>query len=158
MAMIYRDQAIRSQLLKDKAAVYSLVNEEDLSTLKTIIAKIGWPCIPKVGKKASHAACLIVIHADHDLAYQQECIGYMGSFIKDKNQIILPDLAALTDRVHMNLYGFQYYGTQFRWAEGTYLPCQITDRPRIDEFRRNMQLGPFQEAVERMCYRYRVNS
>src|SRR5258708_32417370 len=87
-------------------------DQDNTAWLKSVIKKEGWPTISKVGEEASHAAWLIVQHADLDIKFQEDCLALLQKTWK--NHDINPrNLAYLTDRVAVNTGLEQTYGTQF---------------------------------------------
>jgi hypothetical protein len=83
-----RDQKMRieSQNPSENVKFNPEVDKANTSRLKTIIDKIGWPTISKVGEEASYAAWLIAQHADHDVSFQKKCLKLM---LQVKNDILL---------------------------------------------------------------------
>ena len=49
------------------------VDRRHTSRLKAIIAQYGWPTYSMVGREGAVAAWLMAQHADHDVAFQQQC-------------------------------------------------------------------------------------
>ena len=101
------DQAVRKS-----GGEITVVDQKNLTRMKQIVSDFGWPTISLVGKKASHMAWLLVQHADEDLKFQKHCLNLMKEAIK-KKEVMLPDIAYLTDRVLVNQGKLQIYGTQF---------------------------------------------
>ena len=79
--LLKEDQEMR----KNTNVSISEINEFDKKSteaLKTIIKKIGWPTISKVGEDASHAACVISQHTK-DESFLTECMLLMRENIND---------------------------------------------------------------------------
>lgn len=128
LGMARLDQSVR-KLGKEM----SHVDQKNLVRMKQIVAAFGWPVISLVGKRASHMAWLLVQHADTDLKFQEYCLSLMKEAAKNK-EVMLSDVAYLTDRVLVNQGKSQIYGTQF------YKP--IRDRQNLDTRRASMGLSP----------------
>ncbi len=107
LTMARLDQAVRKS-----GGEITVVDQKNLTRMKQIVSDFGWPTISLVGKKASHMAWLLVQHADEDLKFQKHCLNLMKEAIK-KKEVMLPDIAYLTDRVLVNQGKLQIYGTQF---------------------------------------------
>ena len=117
--------------------------------LKKIVSEIGWPTISRVGEEASRAAWLLVQHADHDRAFQQNCLDLMKN--EAEGEVNKQDIAFLEDRVRVGMSQPILYGTQFfDDAEGKFGPRPIEDRDHLDERRAAMGLSPFEEYEEEM--------
>ncbi len=118
------------------------VNVENSKRLKRIIDQIhAWPTIGMVGEEASYAAWLIVQHADHDSIFQERCLGLM---LQAKDDVLLSNIAYLTDRVAVNKGKPQMYGTQFCNNEnGELVPRPIKNPKGLDVRRLKVGLEPF---------------
>lgn len=137
-----RRMAEADQAMRRSGTVDSSADREHARRLKEIIQAIGWPTTSKVGQEASHQAWLLAQHADHDPAFQQECLRLMQE--APEGEVQQSDLAYLEDRVRVNGGRLQLYGTQFHVDEhGEYHPRPIEDPERLDERRRAAGLEPF---------------
>ena len=128
LTMAKLDQAIRKS-----GGEITAVDQKNLTRMKQIVSDFGWPTISLVGKKASHMAWLLVQHADTHLKFQKHCLNLMKEAIK-KKEVMLPDIAYLTDRVLVNQGKLQIYGTQF------YKP--VRDKQDLNVRRLSMGLIP----------------
>jgi hypothetical protein len=115
--------------------------------LKSIIQRIGWPTISKVGPEASFNAWLIIQHADHDAKFQAHCLDLVKKVpLNDINPIIIP---YLEDRICVNNHQPQIYGTQIQVdANGNLETYLIKDQSKIDALRATYGLGPFADYVK----------
>ena len=112
--------------------------------LKEIVAEIGWPTRTRVGEAAAHHAWLLAQHATHDLAFQKDCLRLMGDAAP--GEVSPADVAYLEDRIAMLEDRPQRYGTQFRsTASGEQEPFPIEEPEQLDDRRRAVGLGPFED-------------
>lgn len=131
------------------------IDFENTKWLKEIVTKIGWPTPDKVGEAASHAAWLIVQHADHDIDFQKLCLALLSEAF-EQEQVKGSCLAYLTDRVAVNSDQEQTYGTQFHRNEsGNLVPKPIKDREKIEERRKKMGLEPFSVYEQKMTGKFK---
>lgn len=150
-AMARVDQEMRTGI--DHGGVWDeAVDVRNTSRMKEIIAQVGWPTISKVGVDASGDAWLLVQHADHDTAFQEQCLALMkNESIREVNP---RNVAMLEDRVRINTGRPQIYGTQFRPVEGKHVPLPIEDEANVDERRSHMGLGTLAEGIQTMYEKY----
>ena len=115
-----------------------------LRQMKLIVNKYGWPTSKLVGKRASHFAWLLVQHAD-DVKFQEDCL----KFIKEaggNDEVARSEVAFLTDKILVNKGKPQIYGTQFYFNKnGELIPRPIFNLPHLDDRRKTMGLGSFNE-------------
>lgn len=152
--MVALDQDIRNKLLEDignqeLAAQMSEADRRHTARLRQMVAAHGWPGTSLVGEDGAHAAWLLVQHADHDPAFQQECLDRMTA--AGPGEVNRKNVAYLVDRVRVNTSQPQRYGTQF-WtdADGVFGPRPMEDAERVDELRSEMGLSPFEEYEQTM--------
>lgn len=158
MSEAKKDQELRFQLYdtKDEAELWKKIEAQDELTTKMmqdIIAQIGWPTISKVGKKASHAAWLLVQHADKYPKFQAQCLTLMKK--EPKDDIKQANIAFLEDRVRMAQKRKQLYGTQFVPVNKKdnpnfkdirkFEPYQIEDIANVEKRRKSMGLNTLKE-------------
>ena len=121
-------------------------DQENTDRLGTVIEVHGWPAISLVGKDGSHAAWLLVQHADADLKLQRKCLDLMAKI--PKAEVSQTDLAYLTDRVLLAEGKKQIYGTQFTSSDGKSEPRPLEDAADVDKRRAEVGLQPFAEYVK----------
>lgn len=143
------DQDMRSKAEKDE----SWDDEVDLKNtkrVKEIVDRIGWPCISKVGKEASHNVWLLVQHADKDIVFQKYCLSLMEAL--SDGEVDKRDIAYLRDRIRKNQNLPQIYGTQFIQNEdsGKYEPMPIENIEKVEERRKQMGLDTLEENTKRI--------
>ncbi|MEX0910056.1 MAG: DUF6624 domain-containing protein, partial [Candidatus Paceibacterota bacterium] len=112
-SMLERDQEMRQKAKNGEGEWDKRVDEENTKELKGILKEIGWPTISKVGAGASKAAWLLAQHADHDLDFQKECLGFIVEAV-EKDEVERKQIGYLTDRILLKEGKKQLYGTQFR--------------------------------------------
>ena len=117
--------------------------------LKTRVAAQGWPTIARVGDKASHAAWLLVQHADDDPVFQLDMLRLMTP-LAPRGEVAKKDYAYLYDRVMLKLAGKQRYGSQMTCAGGRNVPLPLEDTADVDRLRRTMGMGTVAENAARM--------
>ena len=145
------DQDMRTKNLEDDSWDENL-DRTHTERMKEVVALIGWPTISKVGAEASHAAWLLVQHADHDAAFQKECLTLMK--VAPESEVDRHDIAYLEDRVRVNSKQPQLYGTQFDVVDGSFIPQPIEEPDRVDERRQQMGLGTLEQGIREMEKKY----
>lgn len=146
-----KDQELRFQVhdtnnIAELWKEIEVVDKQTTQMMKDIVAKIGWPTISKVGSKASHAAWLLVQHADKDPKFQKQCLSMMQR--EDKDEVKQANIALLTDRVRQHEGLPQLYGTQFMPSKNKtnyYEPYKIEDVENVDARRKAMGLNTLEE-------------
>jgi len=118
---------------------------------------MGWPTRSKVGSHASEMAWLLVQHADHDRAFQQQCLDLMR--VQAADEVSPANIAYLEDRVRVGEGRSQLYGTQFYADEAeNFGPRPIEDPDHVDERRQAVGLQPLSDYardVEQSYKQYR---
>lgn len=111
------------------------IDSANLRKFKSIIADCGWPR----EKNASHAAWLLVQHADSDLAFQRRARVLLEASVKAGTGAPR-DLAYLADRIAANEGRPQEYGTQFSQPDRCHLVLDpVDDRELVN--RRRLAIG-----------------
>lgn len=142
--MAARDQEMRRAGVADPSRWDHEMDRRHTARMREIVAQIGWPGASQVGRDAAHEAWLLVQHADHDLAFQRDCLRLMRE--APEGEVSGADLALIEDRVRVNEGRPQCYGTQFYTDEhGELVPRPIDDPARLDERRAAAGLPPFAE-------------
>ncbi len=152
-----KDQYIRWKIIKkgfDKKREVSRCDSVNLSKIKKIINKYGWPTLNLVGKKASHKFWLLVQHADKDIRFQKKCLHLLKGAVKNK-QAYIKDLAYLTDRVLVNQGKKQKYGTQFFKKKGGYISKPIYNKKSINKRRKKIGLKDLNVSIKNFNRRYK---
>ncbi|MDE1975358.1 MAG: hypothetical protein KGI49_02510 [Patescibacteria group bacterium] len=149
--MVAEDQCLRKSA--EKSRDWKSVKEADKKhtrLLKSIISKHGWPTIQDFGKEASEGAWLLAQHADHDLKFQERCLGMMNEAFDDKPESVSRKyIAYLTDRVLVNSGKKQRFGTQFkRNTDGSLALYPVVNRNGVNRLRKQYGLESISEYRE----------
>lgn len=128
------------------------VDVRNTERMKAIVSEIGWPTISKVGMEGASNAWLLVQHADHDVAFQEQCLQLMKEV--PTNEVERVDIAYLEDRVRVNQGRGQLYGTQFTQENNQHIPRPIEDEERINERRAELGTGLLSEQIQHMYNKY----
>lgn len=149
--MVDTDQAMRERSEEDDYW------DEEVDTLNTarmkeIVVEIGWPTISKVGTEGASNAWLLVQHADHDIAFQEQCLNLMKE--APQGEVDETDIAYLEDRVRVNQGRGQLYGTQFTQENNQHIPRMIEDEEKVDIRRAELGMGPLSEQIKHMYNKY----
>lgn len=149
MVMFQRDQAVRQPLppaatASEVAAQVATMQEADrrhTARLKAIVDEYGWPTRSLVGDDGAIAAWCLVQHADHDVAFQRQCLPLLEGAAR-VGEARWSDVAYLTDRILVNEGKKQRYGTQFHTTDGRLVPKPIEEPGGVDTRRERMGLAP----------------
>lgn len=142
---IDRDQGVRLSQNFDLQRM-SEVDKENDPWLKRVVELRGWPKSSEVGKERAHDFWLLVQHSES--GFQETCLELMSAAV-DKGEADRKDLAYLEDRVRMGQGRPQRYGTQLFQREGEpLLLWTLEDPDRVEEFRREVGLGPLTDYVK----------
>lgn len=153
-AMVERDQAIRSDLhnlnlskeQKDSISIkWHIIDSANLTLLKSLIKRYGFPTWERVGYTGCRNAWLIAQHA----------IPYIYDFEKEYRKAVMDNnatknlLAYLEDRSRTMRGLPQHYGTQLaNPKEVHHLP--ISDIKNVNNRREEMGLEPINDYLKRM--------
>lgn len=121
-------------------------DKENTDRLSEIVEKHGWPTNSLVGMDGSHAAWLLVQHADANAKFQRQCLDLMSKTPKD--EVSQTDLAYLTDRVLLAEGKKQVYATQFTFTDGKWEPRPLEDPDNVDKRRSDVGLNTLAEYVK----------
>jgi hypothetical protein len=99
-----------------------------------------------VGDEASHAAWLLIQHADRDPAFQRRCLALLRAAAED-GEAAWQEVAYLTDRVLLAENRPQEYGTQLQARRRRWAPRDLREPATVDERRAAMGLGPLADHV-----------
>lgn len=153
IAMSEVDQQMRTSGQWD-----ATIDEGNTGRMREIVQQIGWPGRSKVGEEAAHCAWLLVQHADHDPAFQEECFALMRA--QPVGEVAPADIAYLEDRVRVHARRPQLYATQFYVDHtGAFGPGPLEDPEHVDERRKAVGLAPLAEyaAIMQQIYQDRWN-
>ena len=121
--------------------------EKSSQQLDAIIAKIGWPGIDKVGKKANIAAYYILQEAD--LEKQLATLPLVQASVEEDNTPSVC-LAYLVDRISLRQGQSQIYGTQIMRnpKTGEYQVAPIENKADLNFIREGLDLIPMKDYVK----------
>lgn len=134
----------------------SRIDNENTKRLQEIIEQVGWPGKSLVGEDGAHAAWLLLQHADRDPAFQKKGLELMKA--APAGEVMLQDVAYLTDRVSMKESGKQVYGTQVRQVDGKWQPQPLVDPDAVDKLRAEAGLPPMAQYLELVKKMYSAQS
>lgn len=123
------------------------IDEDNTAWLKLTVEQFGWPAVSLVGDEASHAAWLLVQHADHDRPFQAKCLELMR--VAAPGEVQPAGLAYLEDRLLAAEGKPLKYGTQFVRAadDSAWVPQAIDDPDHVDERRAAMGLSTLAKNI-----------
>jgi hypothetical protein len=122
------------------------IDRENTARLQEIIKQHGWPGKSLVGSDGSHAAWLLVQHADRDRPFQKRCLDLLKVAVA-KGEATGEQLAYLTDRVRVGGKKPQIDGTQLRWVDGKLRSLPIEDEANVDRRRKAVGLLPLADYL-----------
>ncbi|CAG0931844.1 hypothetical protein TFLX_02311 [Thermoflexales bacterium] len=127
------------------------VNRDNTARLKEIVEKYGWPGFSLVGQDGARAAWLLAQHADHDVAFQKQCLELLHAAV-EKGEALPRHAAYLYDRVAVNGKRPQRYGTQGHCTgPGRWGPFTLEDAQRVDEYRTAAGLSTLAEYTQNIA-------
>lgn len=135
--------------------------DANLQELKIIFEKYGFLWESDIGIEASHAAWLIIQHADSDTAFQARYLDAMEIALNNRGIIEnKSDYAYLYDRVQKNRNKPQRYGTQVSFQIITdektdekhvkINPYTLESPDKLDEWRKEIGLSTWEEYQEKI--------
>ncbi|HZY81940.1 MAG TPA: DUF6624 domain-containing protein [Cyclobacteriaceae bacterium] len=130
-----KDQRIRKDY--SKQLPLDIDNQEFLNHF---IEQYGWPTNDMVGGNGANAAFLIAQHADNDLNFQLECLGYIRDAYY-REQVDPAYYAYIIDRTRVNSKRPQVFGSQY--------DQQIENKLNVDLRRRVFRLESLEEYLSR---------
>jgi hypothetical protein len=123
------------------------IDHENTERMKQIVKEFGWPGKSLVGTDGANAAWLLVQHADHDRAFQKQCLELLQDGVK-KAEATGEQLAYLTDRVRLGERKKQVYGTQVQLVDGKFRPYPIENEAEVDKRRKDVGLSPLADYLK----------
>ena len=155
--MVAEDQAVRASVPSNPELIrpehvlaMQTVDQRNTARLKQIVAQYGWPSVALVGPEASHAAWLLVQHADAEPAFQRRVLALMEPLARS-GAVAGRDYAYLWDRTHKP----QRFGTQGRCLpNGGFELFPVEDPARVDVRRAAYHLAPlatYLQLATSMC-------
>ena len=120
------------------------VDRRNTLRLKELVGTYGWPTRSMVADDGAQAAWLLVQHADHDVAWQRQCLATLKPLLETK-EAFAGNVAYLTDRVLVNEGKPQTYGSQFHMVDGRQQPRPMQDPDNVDARRKEMGLSTLEQ-------------
>ncbi|MDP6553103.1 MAG: hypothetical protein QGF59_18540 [Pirellulaceae bacterium] len=122
------------------------IDKENRKWLDEVIKEHGWPGRSLVGVDGSHAAWLLVQHADHDRQFQKRCLTLMQEAAE--GEVASVDIAYLVDRVRVGEGKKQLYGTQTKQVDGRWIVQDVEDPDNLDTRRKKMGMPPIDQYLK----------
>lgn len=122
------------------------IDQEHLPRLKAIVEQFGWPGFRTIGAEGADKMWLLVQHCDREIEFQKTCLQLLKDSVA-KGDAPKKHLAYLMDRVLVNEGKPQVYGTQVQIIEGKALPRPVEDPDNLDNRRKAMGLGSFNDYL-----------
>lgn len=142
-----KDQSSRFEFMKNKKGDYeSMINEVDMEhteRLKEIIKQYGMLDVDGIGKDGLEAVSLILIHSP-DINFQEEMLPFIKKLYSN-DALEGQEYALLFDKILVNKGIRQYYGTQFIFKDGKYIPDEIEDESNVDLRRKELGMSSLSE-------------
>jgi hypothetical protein len=158
-----RDQAVREEIgalmaprdgkPRDEQAVQAVmrrmhgIDVENTHRLAAIVADLGWIDRVRFPERASADAFLLVQHSGN-LRLMQAVLPLLEAEARAHAEVG-QEFALLYDRTQLSLGKPQRYGSQLREdSQGVWHVVRLPDQQHVDERRRTVGLGPFEEYFE----------
>ena len=142
------DQEVRMGKLDWETGIKT--DKENLSHLKALIEKFGFPTIEKVGKKAHFSAFLIAQHSVSDVVfihwYLKETKKRLGT-----GSIVDQTYAYLLDRTNEMANKKQVYGTQGSCVDGYYETSPVENLDALPKLRASVGLLTLADFSKEAC-------
>lgn len=121
--------------------------KENCEVVKAYFKEYSIPFFKDNGKEISSCFWIIVQHADHDVAFQEEVLKVMKKE-RDVSTVTKRNYAYLYDRVKKNQGKPQLYGTQVSWATGSAAPYSLEKPEQVNDRRKKMELEPIEAYLK----------
>ena len=130
------------------------IGADNISFVKSLVAKGRWPIMSRDGEAATHDAFLIVQHADDDPEFQERMLELLKPLV-DRGEFLGRTYAALYDRVALAKGQPQRYATQFgEGKHGCSALRPVEDPKNIDHRRATVGLQPLAEYAKLISEKY----
>jgi len=129
------------------------INKQNQIELEQLIESKGWPKISEVGGMAAGAAFLIIQHSDNEK--QKKYLPVIKKLC-EQNEASWQSYALMFDRIQTNDNKPQKYGSQVKYNEQTqkYELYPLEDEAKVDEWRKEVGLGPLSEYASQWGIEY----
>ena len=143
----------RRHFNQKRGALMGKIDRANTAELKELLKIHHWFTVSEFGEKVDNLAWLLVQHADHDVAFQQQVLGILTE-LHAKGETRPSSYAYLWDRVAGHTGKKQRYGTQGRCiGPGVWEPFEIEDPANLEKRRAGVGLPSMQ--VYRKIFRER---
>jgi hypothetical protein len=120
------------------------VDADNVAWIKQEVRARGWFEISRYGADAEKDAWLLVQHADHDSAFQNEVLGLLDK-LRLKGETNPKSFAYLYDRVAINSGHPQRYGTQGGCKDGERFTAPLENPADVDRLRAELGMTSLAE-------------
>lgn len=122
------------------------INMRNQKELEYLIRKYGWPKSSQVGVGAANAAFLVIQHST--LQKQQKYLPVIRKRCEE-HEADWQCYALMYDRIQVGLGKPQRFGTQIAYnpVKAAYELSPLEDEDMVDQWRREMSMGPLSEYV-----------
>jgi hypothetical protein len=153
-AMVDKSEKVHRPLLtnpKDSAQIRKAIAQEqqNMSRMKEIVQKYGWPGRSLVGEDGAKNAFLLVVQSNVDRDFQKACLKLMEKEAA-KGEVDWKDVAFLTDQLRVLDGRKQLYGTQVKINKGKVTFHSIEDEKNVDKRRKEIGLPPLAEFKKQL--------
>ena len=155
LAMRTEDRRVRQELLEsgELGGAYvprmEEVHRKNAARLRELIELYGWAAEDIAGKDGAEAAWLIAQHSIGEPDFQRQVLELLRACISE-NRVPAWHGAYLEDRIAIQEGRLQRYGTQWMQdpVDGRFRPLSLADADHVNEWRREVGLGPMQPIPE----------
>jgi len=131
------------------------LNNENLTRIKQIIEKYGWPKVSEFGGRAGNTAFLVIQHADYEA--QKKYLPLLEEACK-VNEARWESYALMKDRMLTDEKKPQIYGSQVQYnnEKKVYELFALEDPANVDKRRATVGLGPLRDYVKQWNIEFNV--
>lgn len=143
------DTAVVNRLWDEVERVDSINTQK----ITAFLDKYGWLGPDEVGNIGNKALFLVIQHATPDV--QEKYFPMMKKAVSEKKALPM-DLALLEDRISVDKYGYQIYGSQLTQdpTTNTIRLFPIQDEVNVNKRRKSVGLEPLEDYVKRFHLTY----
>ena len=156
LAMRTEDRRVRQEVVEsgELGGAYvprmEEVHRENAARLRELIESRGWPAEDIAGKDGAEAAWFIAQHSIGERDLQRQVLRLLHACISEE-RVPAWHAAYLEDRIAIQEGRLQRYGTQWMQdpVDGRVRPLSLADVDHVNEWRREVGLGPMEPIPER---------
>lgn len=153
LQFVEEEQSLRTSFdfaKSDSKAAYAKAiktqNIKHVDFLKKVLSDYQWITIPEFGAAADNHAWWLVLHADHDRAFQKEVLSRLAQLYPNHKTRAMR-YAYLYDCIAFSEGRPQRYGTSGAIIMGQWRPHPLEDPERVDAWRQSVGLLPLAISV-----------